>query len=142
MARSTARCQSSAAPESSRTASVAWTSAAHDVGDEHDHLSRQPVGPDSSGEDEDDEGQRLRREHDAEGRRAPVERLDDGEGERDRDEAVAERRGRLPEPEQPELPLPKRPEELTRAHPRDFTWLPSHPRNGARPVKVYRARPC
>ena len=61
----------------------------------------------------DDEGQRLRGEDDAEGGRAPVERLDDGEGERDRDEAVAERRGRLPEPEQPELPLPQRSEELT-----------------------------
>ena len=116
---------------------------AHGVGDQHDHLSRQPVGPHSSGEHEHDQGQRLRGEHDAEGGRAPVERLDDGEGERDRDEAVSERRGCLPQPEQPELPLPQRTEELTRAHPVTLreqfrvTFL-----TGPGPVNVYRARPC
>ncbi len=90
--------------------------AADDVGDEHDHLSRQTVGPNSSGKDEEDDRQCLGRDDDAERRRAPIERLDDGERDCDRHEPVAERRGRLPEPEQPELPLLERPEELTRAH--------------------------
>jgi hypothetical protein len=94
---------------------------ADDVGDEHDQLPRQAVGPDSADEHKEDERENVRGEHDTEGGRGAVERADDGERERDRDEAVPERRGCLSEPEQAELTLAKRTEELRPAHGRDST---------------------
>ena len=95
---------------------MAWIDAADDVGDEHDHLPREAVRPHASGQDEDDEWQRLGGEHDPEVGRRAVERLDDRECERDRDEPVAESRGRLPEPEEPEPPLAESSEQLARVH--------------------------
>jgi len=58
---------------------------------DHQALSRQPVRPDAAGKDEPDEGQRTRREHEAESGRGAAE-IEDRERERDGRDVVAEHR--------------------------------------------------
>ena len=68
---------------------------AHEVGDDHHPVARQPVGPHAADQQEADERQRVRREHDADvGRRAD---LGDVQRERDEHDAVADRARRLAE---------------------------------------------
>jgi len=83
--------------------------ATHGVRGEHDELARETIRPDAADEHETDEREDVRREDDPEvGCRA--RQLEDGEGERDGNERVAEDRGRLPEEEEAEAPLGERPE--------------------------------
>ena len=58
-------------------------------------MAGQPVGPDAGDEDQQREREGLRGEHEAELAGAPVELVEDGEGERDREQRVADERDRL-----------------------------------------------
>ena len=83
--------------------------AARDVRGDHHTVPREPVGPDSSDEQEDHLRQRARRQDEAEvGLRAG--QVEDGERERDGRERVADERRRPAEEQEPEAALAERAE--------------------------------
>ena len=80
---------------------------ASEVGDEHEPAARHAVRPDARGQDEERHRHDLRGEHDPELRGRAVEPVEDREGERDRQQRVAEHRDGLAPEEQPEVAVAK-----------------------------------
>ena len=90
---STASIQTSAVPVSSSAAVAACTTTRSEVGDDHHVAPAEAVGDDAADDREERERDAARREHEAEvGRRADPEHA---EGDRDRDDAIAQDRQRL-----------------------------------------------
>ena len=106
-----------------------------DVGGHHHVVPRQPVGPDSADEDEEDLRDEARSDDEADVRRRPGQ-VEDGECDRDGRERAPEERDRPPEEEQPELPLAERRQrgaehrpKPTRAVGSGFSLTPSAPQS-------------
>jgi len=89
---------------------------AHQVGGDHQLPPRQPVGPDSTGQHEQDERRGARGEHEPEGRRRAAD-LENRERQRDRRDVVADHRHAPREKQPPERPLPQRRQTRPEAHP-------------------------
>jgi hypothetical protein len=87
-----------------------------EIAREHDEAARQAVRPDAADENEAGAADGEGGEHQPEGAGTAAD-LEDRERQRDRDQGVAERRGRLAEPEQPERTFAQRPETRARIHP-------------------------
>ena len=83
--------------------------AGDEVGDDHDVMPRQAVGPDPADEDEEDLRHDARGDDDPEVGRRPRQ-VEDCERERDRRERASEERDRPTPEEQSKLPLPERSE--------------------------------
>jgi hypothetical protein len=77
---------------------------ANQVGGEHDKLPGQTIGPDAANEIKGNTAHQANGEDQAQLRRGASD-PQDGKGERDRHEAVANGRGRLAGPEQPKARL-------------------------------------
>ena len=83
--------------------------AADPVRRQHHELARKAVGPYASDEEQHDAHEGPRAEDEAQLGGAATD-VEDGEGERDEDEPIAERRGGAAEPHEPVGPVPERPE--------------------------------
>jgi hypothetical protein len=70
-------------------------------------LTREPIGPDAGWKREHEQGHAHREKNRTQVGRLPSQGKD-GERERDRDHPVPERRGGLPEPQEPKLPFSER----------------------------------